>query len=172
MREILFRGKRLDTKEWVTGYPFHGDVECNKMIVVKELTANNKTSFYSAFFDVDPESIGQYTGREDINGEKLFEGDIVQVRDVWFPPEDTEDLSLDQIDEIFFKEEIPGGYDKEITKYPGSHHYRYHKNYQVVWSKKRVQFELKNDRDIQPLYDGQRFTIIGNAIDNPELLKK
>jgi uncharacterized phage protein (TIGR01671 family) len=71
MREILFRGKRIDNDEWVYGdlvqSPAHGVVQ----IYEQDLCGDN--------FAVDPSTIGQYTGLTDKNGKKIFEGDIVKV---------------------------------------------------------------------------------------------
>ena len=71
MREIKFRGKRLDNGEWVYGdlhirTPFphiHSEIDYSRV-------------------NIDPHTVGQFTGLHDKNGKEIYEGDIVAIAGV------------------------------------------------------------------------------------------
>ncbi|MDD3416808.1 MAG: YopX family protein [Lachnospiraceae bacterium] len=70
-REISFRGKSKRTGEWVFGNLFDKDTKGRTHI----------GTTVRMCFDIDPETVGQYTGIDDMEGEKLFEGDIYNMGD-------------------------------------------------------------------------------------------
>ena len=73
-RKIEFRGKRLDSGEWLYGDLMHDNLGgCYVYpLYAENLYAENK---------VDPDTVGEFSGMTDKNGVKVFEGDIVEVFD-------------------------------------------------------------------------------------------
>ena len=142
MREILFRGKRLQGGDWVEGYFFKSDInkraresgkatliftpDCDTFITVPEC--------HNSFMVVS-DTVGQYTGLTDKNGKMIWEGDIMVAH-------------LD--------ESCPD--NKTYQK--------------VIWNESGFHSKEKGSEDISPIdrFDQEWFEVIGNIFDNPELL--
>ena len=150
MREILFRGKRIDNGEWVEIEIFKGRKGFEEWTdglgpvtsFVDTSTGNSKKWCRA---NVDPETIGQYTGIKDINKIKIFDGDILKVSDMWG--------NSNKIIEVFWHEYSQGW---------GS------RNYDIDDS---FPEEIKAKGYVcSGLMVFSNYEVIGNAHDNPELL--
>lgn len=141
MREILFKGKRVDNGEWIRGdliaTPFIRNETQQNIIYILDITKADYDCFEdlvedNGIFEVDPETVCQYTGLMDKNSRKIFEGDILEFTDCEF----------------------------------GKENYTVFWN-RVEWG---IRSELGNMDDLR-VWDSSNWEVIGNIFDNPELLK-
>lgn len=85
MRELLFRGKRVDNGEWVEGFYVHllPGKGRNSYRIYAGYAETDFGDFYPDWYEIDPATAGQYTGLT-ANGKRIFEGDIVKLIDSRF----------------------------------------------------------------------------------------
>ncbi len=82
-REIKFRAIRADNGEWV-----YGDLEHNPAKDITRIHTYDTDGNYEGQHIVTPESVCQFTGLRDNNGQEIYEGDILGFpKDNYFLPE-------------------------------------------------------------------------------------
>ncbi len=93
-REIKFKAKRLDNGEWVKGDLAHS---LDGGLNIFGFTRENGVDCYSGVHLIDPETVCQFTGLKDCEGNEIWEGDIVH---------DSYDLlCIDNLYEVVYIEE-------------------------------------------------------------------
>ena len=150
-REILFRGKRVDNGEWVCGFLTcmnYIDVFTQKVCYDGQEELNYCTVEHC---QVDKNTVGQFTGLCDKNGNKIFEGDILL--------EEEKEYSLEEYGE----------------KVVGTH------NIVAYWNEKACGFWVRRtDKPKGKIYVpeeplcesfAEELKVVGNIYDNPELLE-
>lgn len=75
-REILFRGKRIDNGEWIYGGIYVDNAEC---FIINDLLPVNPLRAVCNGVQVDPETVGQFSGELDRNRQRVFEGDVIRI---------------------------------------------------------------------------------------------
>lgn len=151
MREILFRGKRIDNGEWVYGDVVNLRSIYNEIYTVIIPKVDNENSMME-LKSVDPSTVGQYTGLKDKNGKRIFESDIIK----------SDNGIQSSISVVKFGEYYPKMFYAMLAICcPGAHHLNANGFY----------LESTKHEDMI-LFKSPFFEIIGNVHDNPELLEK
>ena len=81
-REYLFRGKRIDNGEWVEGSIVHQTDLYGTKVDRYFIIDGTETEDYDIgpAYEVIPETVGEYIERNDKNGKKIFNNDIVKTK--------------------------------------------------------------------------------------------
>lgn len=140
MRKILFRAKQKYNGEWVKGYLYGSWGQ--------RYICWGMTNSVPDMKEVIPETVSQYTGLTDKNGNKIWENDIVRYQfdndDCPFPNKHTEKI----IGRIFFSD--------------------FRASFSVTAGNNGSSM-LNNDL-FKYVQNGNRVEVIGNVFDNADLL--
>lgn len=145
-RVIKFRGKRHDNigEDWVYGYFIQ---EPNGTCWIEHYT---KPSGFRMTTQVHPESVGQFVGLKDKNGNEIYEGDVLA-----YPRESSWDKENYSCFETFFHD------GDENVGYGIGYAFRMH-NHGAIAGGYNPPCKPKQVSQME---------IIGNIFENPELLK-
>ncbi len=138
MCEILFRGRQLNGVEWFYGdlsKVVHDDGRC----YVFPSEGYNSPDWY----EVDPDTVGQYIGLDDKNGVKIFKGDVLHFINTY------REMNTEWLCVVDFLE---GAF---VCRYVERDGHAGEYNHFASWNTPVVQWD-----------------VIGNVYDNPELLEE
>ena len=148
MREIIFRGqtRRYGEKvnmagnklssRWVYGGIFPQNNDGDFAIIYQQEPEIEKFTVYA-------DTVGQYTGVKDKNGQKIFEGDIIRVE---------------------FATTVTDVYDFEEPRV-------WYVNYEVYFDDCSHEWRVRYWDDIETLWEyDEDCEVVGNIFDNPELI--
>lgn len=84
MRDIQFRGVRTDKEEFVYGsYVKATAQELGEDVPLAICRICHVIASEGEFFHIKPETLGQFTGEVDLNGNKIWEGDEVEYWNIY-----------------------------------------------------------------------------------------
>jgi hypothetical protein len=151
MREILFRGKSINSGEWIESMTISkGTIKRKRDWVFMELPDGKNIG-------IIPETVGQFTGRVDKNNRKLFDKQWIKIS-CHIPQEYGKDLAFEAIKQVIWKNGgsicLESEEEQEWVK-NGSNHYKY------------------ADSDSENIYYLRQINNFEfEIIDDPELLKQ
>ena len=145
MRAILFRGKSLDG-EWLRGWYTKALMGAwplrNCIVPISDAEAG-----YRHEEEILGETVSQYTGVDDVNGNPIFEGDIIAAHlDIDHEPDRVTYGFISWNKEHAgwsYNEKLPAGFNGTVP----------------------------DDMDFEDVTGIEEWTVVGNIWDNPELMK-
>lgn len=142
MREILFKAKRIDNGEWVEGYYLRDQYHIGGKDIIFYRKDSDRFTVYTDIIDI--ETLCQFTGLCDKNGNKIWENDILMAHlDEFYP----EDVTYETVEWG-----VAGWAAHETSNID--------REYGSV------------DREYLDEFDLKHFEVVGNIFDNKELLRE
>ena len=151
MREILFKAKRLDNGEWVEGAYLHqtdyyGE-KCDKHYIIDGTETDMEG--YGEHYLIDKDTLCQYTGFTDKNGNKIWENDILKGFE--YP----------------FCDEGDFNYYAHVVWFDNCPAFGV---YTIKNPKSNVRGISEGNTEFMDEWDSEKWEVIGNIFDNPELI--
>lgn len=154
-REILFRGKSINTGRWLYGYLFNWGLTAPTNVPCICVCVPKFWEEAYTLYTVLPDTIGQYTGLKDKGGKKIFEGDILRLT---IPDGSTRHFVVEWANEDRTLKPLNGfQHDGNPIRISGwCFNWNGHRLYPTV---------------MDGVPDNERMEIVGNIHDNPDLLE-
>ncbi len=140
MRNIQFRGKSLKTGKWVFGYYAHRRIKTtglytpNHCIFIPDINYGTDGGYWE---QIDPSTLCQKTGAQDMHGNAIYEGDVLKV------------------------------YEKGYNGDVGYHYVELEHKYMVYWSEDAQAFRIKDDEgycgDFE--FNYEQYEVVGDIYD-------
>ncbi|NCB72306.1 MAG: hypothetical protein EOM45_11100 [Clostridia bacterium] len=116
-RDLSFRAKRIDNQEWEYGDVCNG--EYGKVFILYDndavITCKKKELTSWGFIEVNPKTVGMYTGFQDSEGLRIYDGDILKLTGS-YEETDGSMQEFEEIREVIYKHGCFYGYSD--TEFP------------------------------------------------------
>ena len=160
MRTIKFRAQDFASNKWLYGdLRHHKDDVC----IFEQGGLNGK--------QVKRDTVGQFTGLRDINGNDVYEGDILRVKEYknlcWDLSKSKEER--DEMMRTFALDDLKGELDKEYVSAVEFEEGTYCLSSNGDYNDMYLSCLFGPMNGSLPIFD---FEVIGNIYDNPDLLKR
>ena len=156
MREILFKAKRVNNGEWVEGYYLRDQYHIGGKDIIFYRKDSDRFTVYTDRIDI--ETLCQFTGLTDKNGNKIWENDILMCHG------NPKDLAKAVFGEFGVRDIETGSIVDKVTGW----HYEIIPTDEIsrcepfCWSMLLTKYYI----------DRCEMEVVGNIFDNPELLQE